>query len=128
MELRKLGQNKNKLIDKYDSFGFYISGKKFNGPSLVFYNYAEIIDLEKESLISINNIKPLLSANPSIDILIIGHKKGIDYNIPDELENTLKSKKIKVEKMITNSACRTYNLLVSENRLVACILFPEDQT
>ena len=79
-------------------------------------------------MISINNIKPLLSANPSIDILIIGHKKGIDYNIPDELENTLKSKKIKVEKMITNSACRTYNLLVSENRLVACILFPEDQT
>ena len=124
MELRKLGQNNNKLINKYDSKGFNISGQKIDGPVLIFYNYAEKIVLYKNS-ITIDSIKPILNANPPIDILIIGHETGIGYKVSEDLEKILNSKKIKIEKMITNSACRTYNLLISENRLVACILFPE---
>ncbi len=126
MELRELNQNGNMLIDKYNKNGFIISGKKVEGIVVIFYNiYKEIIDNNKE--IAKDDLELLISASPPIDILIFGHLMGLEYKISTEILELFKKKNIKIEKMITSSACRTYNLLVSENRKVGCVLFPDEK-
>ncbi|PPR76683.1 MAG: hypothetical protein CFH01_01881 [Alphaproteobacteria bacterium MarineAlpha2_Bin1] len=125
MELRKLNQNGNKLIDSYDNNSFIISGKRIEGVALIFYNFSEEIKFDNEYVIQKIHLEKLLIAKPPIDILIIGHFNGLEFKISSDIIEILKLNNIKIEKMITSSACRTYNLLVSENRKVACILFPD---
>ena len=124
MELRQLGQGGNKVINKYDDYGFYISNKRIDGVVIIFYDYIDILGTDIDHKLNKNDLEPLILAEPSIDLLIIGHEKGLQFFVPEDLSLHLKNNNIKIEKMITSSACRTYNLLVGENRKVACILFP----
>ena len=126
MELRELNQGSNKLIDSYDKKSFIISGERIEGIAIIFYNFSKKIILDSENEIKKNHLYELISAKPEIDIIIIGHIQGLEFKLTKDIIQLLKSKNIKTEKMITSSACRTYNLLVSENRKVACILFPDE--
>ena len=125
MELRKLDQQGFKLINKYNRSGFNISGEIIEGVILIFYDYAKRLDFNNQNKIKLTSLEPLFLAEPPIDLLIFGHPNGLEFLIQQELTDSIKLKNIKIEKMITSSACRTYNLLVGENRKVGCILFPE---
>ncbi|KEI35333.1 13 kDa major membrane protein [Francisella sp. W12-1067] len=93
------------------------------------YNYPLILSANKmieydEKITSINDIKKshlklILKANPEIVILGTGNKQVIpSIEIINELAKSGKS----VDFMASDIACKTYNLLVNENRNVSCII------
>jgi uncharacterized protein len=66
---------------------------------------------------------PLLAARPEIDVLFIGTGAEIAH-VPADLRAALDAAGLGVEAMSTPSACRTYNVLLSEGRRVGAALIP----
>lgn len=67
-------------------------------------------------------IKPMIDLNP--EIIIIGHQDTGVY-IPIDILQTLSKLRIGVECMNLGSASRTFNILLSEQRvIVAGLIFP----
>ena len=67
----------------------------------------------------------LLALGEQIDVLFIGTGTEISQ-LPAELTNKLEGAGIGVEVMNSPSACRTYNVLLSEGRRIAAALLPID--
>ena len=66
---------------------------------------------------------PLLAAAAEIDVIFIG--TGADMaHLPGDLRQTLEGAVLGVEPMATASACRTYNVLLSEGRRVGLAVLP----
>ena len=66
---------------------------------------------------------PLLQLAGQVDVLFIGTGPEI-APIPAALRQTLESAGLGVEIMASPTACRTYNVLLSEGRRVAIALMP----
>lgn len=66
---------------------------------------------------------PLMALAGQVDVLIVGTGKEIAH-IPGGLRRDLEAAGIGVEVMNSPSACRTYNVLVSEGRRIALALIP----
>ena len=65
----------------------------------------------------------LLALAKEIDVVFIGTGADIAH-IPADLRSSLETAGIGVETMSTPSACRTYNVLLSEGRRIAAALIP----
>lgn len=70
-----------------------------------------------------DDLAPLLELVSDIDVLFVGTGAEIAH-IPAAMRETLETAGIGVEAMSTPSACRTYNVLLSEGRRVALALIP----
>lgn len=70
-----------------------------------------------------DEIDGLLELVDRIDVLFIGTGDEISH-IPHEFRSALVAVGLGVEVMSSPSACRTYNVLLSEERRVAAALFP----
>jgi uncharacterized protein len=66
---------------------------------------------------------PILAAAPDLDVLFVGTGAEIAY-LPGALKTTLEEARIGYEPMASPSACRLYNILVSEGRRIGCALLP----
>lgn len=73
--------------------------------------------------VSIDALAPVISRATEIDILLIGC--GARFGLPPKgLRAALKEAGLVLEWMDTGAACRTFNVLVSEERRVAAALLP----
>lgn len=71
--------------------------------------------------VDIAALQAVLNAAPKPELLILGcGRRGAPPNI--NLRVTLKARGIALEMMDTGAACRTYNVLLGEGRLVAAAL------
>jgi uncharacterized protein len=70
-----------------------------------------------------DEIAGLLELADRIDVLFIGTGDEITH-IPKQFRSALEAVGLGVEVMSSPSACRTYNVLLSEERRVAVALFP----
>ena len=74
----------------------------------------------------IKDTASIISLADKIDFILLG--TGSDTRqAPAEFRTELESAGIGVEVMKTNSACRTYNILVSEGRRVAAAILPVER-
>ena len=115
-------QNKN-YINSYGIDGFKINE--------IFYQNTIIIMPEQIIEIKINSIeefflhnwKNIFNKYPEILLIGTGTKH---INIPSKLKNKFKQQYsiTSVSEMTTGSACRTYNILMMENRNIATLLMP----
>jgi len=77
------------------------------------------IELTKVEDLTSKHIQHLLSSHP--ELIILG--SGVDHVFPNvELLNPIAKANIGFEVMNNKSAARTYNVLVAEERKVACLL------
>ena len=61
--------------------------------------------------------------SPPIEILLIG--SGATFEMaPAALRSALGARGVSIESMDTGAACRTYNVLMAEDRRVAAALIP----
>ena len=65
----------------------------------------------------------MFSAEPPIEILLIGSGAAFEL-APPALRQALGARSIALECMDTGAACRTYNVLMAEDRRVAAALIP----
>ncbi len=65
----------------------------------------------------------IIAAASEIDVLFIGTGTDIAH-IPDDLRAALEGAGVGIELMATPTACRTYNVLLSEGRRIGAALLP----
>jgi len=71
--------------------------------------------------ITAENLEPVARAAPPVQVLIVGcGARGV--LLPAALRGAMRARGIVLEAMDTGAACRTYNVLVSEDRRVAAAL------
>ena len=110
------------LLHGYGGGGFRISGAgRLEGSQILFPE--KIIPWKAKSVkeISLDSLSPIIVESNRIDILIIGC--GIEFfPIPYTLRDELRKQGIVLEWMDTGAACRTFNVLLVEERPVAAAL------
>ncbi len=103
-------------IDGYGPGFFRVKGQVYEGAILVLPGCVESWD-------GYANTKGLVTVAGDIDVLLVGTGAEITH-IPVEFRESMEEAGIGVEIMASPTACRTYNVLLSEGRRVALALFP----
>jgi uncharacterized protein len=107
------------LIERYGASGFRVSGVVFAGPILVL---PDRTIAWKEAAATIDALAPAI-AYGGFELILLGlGRRGTP--VRPALRAALRARGIGVEAMDTGAACRTYNLLLAEDRLVAAALMP----
>jgi len=119
MELTPSSPAGRQLIERYGATGFRVSGIVYAGPVLVF---ADRTVAWQPAAFSIEGLAPLVE-HGGIELVLLGlGRRG--GPVAPALRTALKAHGIAVEAMDTGAACRTYNVLLAEDRLVAAALLP----
>ena len=110
-------------IQSYSDTGFKVSDKIYNSPILVFPDSTEQWILYEENEFSKRSFQTLLELSNKPEILLLGCGRGAKM-LPEEIRDLMGNQGIVVEPMGTGAACRTFNVLVLEERNVAAALLP----
>ena len=104
------------LVDGYGPGFFRVSGEVMAGPIV-------ICEREAKSWGGFRDVESITSLVSEIDVLLVG--TGAEAApVPEGFGEALEHVGIMMEFMPTPSACRTFNVLVSEGRRVAVALLP----
>lgn len=124
MDITPLVDADRQLIQSYGPAGFRVSGVLYDHPILVTPEKTGRWNISlpvKE--FSMTDFQPLWEQETSPEIILLGCGDAGIF-LPSALRGELKLKKLAVEAMDTGAACRTYNVLMTEGRLVAAALLP----
>lgn len=103
-------------VDGYGDGFFRILGEVHRGPmALMPSGVVEWAGFE--------DAEPLLAAAGDLDVLFVGTGAEI-APLPAPLRRALEAAEIGVELMATPTACRTYNVLLSEGRRIGLAVLP----
>ena len=122
MDVTPLIAADRQVIDSYGSGSFRISRIVYEGAILVFpeatlpWAATRIEDVTFESLAPV-------CARGGVEILLVGCGRRAVL-LPKNLRARLKAAGIVADAMDTGAACRTYNVLLAEDRRVAAALLP----
>jgi uncharacterized protein len=119
MELTPVGSGGRQVIERYGASGFRVSGIVYPGPVLVF---PETTAVWEGAAATIESLAPVI-AHGGVEILLLGLGARMTV-FPAALRQSLRASRIALEAMDTGAACRTFNLLIGENRRVAAALVP----
>ena len=106
------------LIQSYGGGAFRIAGIEY--PHSVFVTETETMEWAIAD-ISTMTLPEGIGPGTGIAVLLIGTGESI-APIPPEIRQSLRSAGIGVEIMDTGAACRTFNVLLAEERAVAALL------
>ena len=120
MELVEDKHSSDFNILKYSNEYIVIGDKSYSEPILFFDSKISNFAIHQPDAINYEDIEKYVH---SVDLLLIG--TGANTIIPNEkLIRIMFDKKKGLEFMNTQSACKTHNLLLSENRSFSSILYP----
>ncbi len=116
MRLNEVTYSNAKPVEGYGPGFFRIGGQVHDGALLV-------LPQRQMTWEGYADTAPILAARNEIDVLFVGTGAEIAH-IPSDLRNSLEEAGIGVEVMNSPSACRTYNVLLSEGRRIALAVLP----
>jgi uncharacterized protein len=122
MDLVPLRPAGRQLIERYGPTGFRVGGVIYHGPVLVFPDRTLAWTATCAAAVTWESLIPVVE-HGAVQILLIGLGRGIEAPAKP-LRAELRRAGITVEAMDTGAACRTYNVLLAEDRLVAAALIP----
>ncbi len=109
-------------VTGYRPGGFRIGSTWHEGHLLLLPEAVVTWDITSPDALSEASLEALRAVEPPADILLLGLGAKAPL-LPFELRRTLASWGLAVEAMPTPSACRTFNLLLAEERRVVAALF-----
>jgi uncharacterized protein len=109
------------LIQAYREGAFTVAGVRHQGSLLVMPERTLAWPVDALSAITLENVAPITLADPAIELLLLGCGEKFAL-APPALRDGLRGHGIVVEAMATPAACRTYNVLLAEDRRVAAAL------
>lgn len=122
MDLTPVVSAGRQVIERYAPSGFRVSGIIYNGPVLVFPDRTVAWEVITSSAVTWESLAPIID-DGGVQILLLGLGRSTTP-IPLPLRAALRAARISLEIMDTGAACRTYNVLVAEDRRVAAALLP----
>ncbi len=118
MELTLQSIKSSLFIKNYEDHSLYI-GDKIYSTNVLITNIVEDWNCDNKDKLNVNHFNEILNYKP--EIIIFG--TGMNLMIPESsIITNIQRQGIGFEFMITESACKTFNLLISENRKVAAAL------
>jgi uncharacterized protein len=111
------------IIQSYGPGRFRINDEQRHGPLLVFPERVEAWDVTDFASLTIDSFAQVIAAEPRPEVMLLGcgDKQQL---VPSALRAALRQHGIVVDMMDTGAACRTYNVLLTEERRVVAALFP----
>ena len=122
MDLTPVPTAGRQIIERYAASGFRVSGVIYHGPILVFPDLAVAWEVASASDVTSETLAPVIE-HGRVEILLLGLGRSTSA-VPAALRTALRTAGIALEAMDTGAACRTYNVLVAEDRRVAAALIP----
>jgi uncharacterized protein len=109
-------------VTGYRPGGFRIGSTWHEGHLLLLPDGVVSWDIASPEALSEKSLEALRAIEPPADILLLGMGAKAPL-LPFELRRALSAWGLSVESMPTPSACRTFNLLLAEERRVVAALF-----
>ncbi len=109
------------LIRSYGNGSFQINELQHVGSVLLLRNTVQPWSVMDPEDLNFSSLRPIVLSSDDVDVLLIGTGEHSEKKI-SVLRTRLADKGINVDVMSTGAACRTYNVLVHEDRLVAAAL------
>ncbi|MEE8173033.1 MAG: MTH938/NDUFAF3 family protein [Alphaproteobacteria bacterium] len=110
-----------KYIDHYGDGGFRIGGERYEGSVIVAPEQVWPWAVSEMAQLTADSVAAVLAAEPPIELLLIGCGARLE-RIPGDVREAFRARAIIVDGMETGAACRTYNVLMAEERRVAVAL------
>jgi uncharacterized protein len=111
----------SQVINGYGPGLFRIAGVVHEGSVLVLPDQTLPWAITEFADIGVDGFEPILSASPSMDVLLLGCGPTMMLPPPD-LRAALRERGVVLEPMDTGAACRTFNVLLTEGRRAAAAL------
>ena len=111
----------SQVIEAYGDGGFRIAGRRHEGSVVVFPERTLAWPVRAAADIDVGTLPLKAGGTPPVKILLIGCGRRF-VPPPPGLRPALKSLGIVLEWMDTGAACRTFNVLLAENRPAAAAL------
>jgi uncharacterized protein len=121
LDVTPLVPKDRQVIESYGAEGFRVSGVLHKGAILVLPQATCAWPVTAVDAISLESLAPVLSAGAQILLLGCGRRM---VSVPPGLRQALRGHHLVVDAMDTGAACRTYNVLLAEDRRVAAALLP----
>ena len=118
MRMAEIGYEGPPPIDSYGGGGFRIAGGFHEGDLIMFG--PEPMSWSSGAL-EADVFAPIIEVAPDLDVLLVGMGAEI-APLPTATRRALEDAGVGVEVMATAAACRTYNVLLAEDRRVAVAL------
>ena len=119
MDVTPLIAKDRQVIESYGASGFRVSGTSYDGAIIVLPQATHAWPVSSLDDISAATLAPVIGAG--IQILLLGCGRHM-VPVPPSLRQELRAHGVVIDAMDTGAACRTYNVLLAEDRLVAAAL------
>lgn len=127
MDVTPLVKTGRQIIQNYGPSGFKVSGEIYDHPVLVFIDYTERWSVENSpDMVEESDFSQIIDRADEIDVILLGCGSQMEF-VRSQVRHKLKEKNISIESMDTGAACRTFNVLMAEERRVVAALFPPDE-
>ena len=121
MDVTPLVAKDRQVIESYGASGFRVSGHPYGGAILVLPHSTQSLSVSAFADISAATLAPVIAAGVQILLLGCGRQTLL---VPSSLRQELRAHGVVIDAMDTGAACRTYNVLLAEDRRVAAALLP----
>ena len=121
VEIVEGGPQDRLLVDGQGGGGFEVGGARHRGSILILQDRVLSWPVAATSEIDEAALQPVLEASGALEILLIGSGDRIVLLAPG-LRQALRDHVLGVDVMATPAACRTFNVMVMEQRAVAAAL------
>lgn len=109
------------VIEAYGDGGFRVSGRRLEGSLLVLPDETVAWPVADMASLDTDALQRILERSGRIEVLLLGCGDEIAF-LKAPLREALKGQGIAVDLMDTGAACRTYNVLMAEDRKIAAAL------
>jgi uncharacterized protein len=120
MDLTPVIPSGRQVIERYGASGFRVTGVAYPTSILVFPDATLPWPVADIGAVSAETLKPILD-HGGVEILLLGCGARM-VPVAAALRQDLRAGGITVDAMDTGAACRTYNVLMAEDRRVAAAL------
>jgi uncharacterized protein len=121
MDVTPLIPADRQIIHSYGDGGFRISGLRREGSVLIFPGHSLDWPVTEALAITIETLAAVPEDEPKVELLLIGTGKRM-LPIPAPVRRHFRALGIMLDSMDTAAACRTYNVLLAEERRIAAAL------
>jgi uncharacterized protein len=121
MEFTRTAPEGQQIIQAHREGGFTIAGVRHEGSVLVLPDRTYPWPVRELAAVTVESLAPITAAAANVDIVVLGC--GAAFGQPGAgLRAALRAHGIVIEAMDTRAACRTFNVLLAEDRRVAAAL------